>query len=546
MNIYKILKMFIMNIYTLNRKAKGNKMKLPELKDYVFLSSPESTNTYIVNRSGKVRLYNESETMGLIPAQRRKLDLPYLFDLNDHLSGVQTWHWKNGYLPILDIRDYSGRQVKMMAQDKELWVVFDKEFFFYPGKVPLSKDRFLKAEECIEKYWSNWFADGKVLPAIHPLIDNGWKSSIVQAKSAFWGLHPKYGVEKYAEMRADAFPPAVLSMCGMLNQFEHFREAQDTMSYYLDRFIREDGTIDYYGPALSEYGALLVSASEIAAAPGGTDWLNDSIHPLKKMIYLLIRKMNPWMSPVDKSYQLIIDSPEADTCNDKGAFLHNNMMVCRGLIEISEALKDTSFRNLAVETAYAADVLKNRIDKAVSALRQKYEFIPHRLELEKPMLSFTETLDSAYANYRYLLEMLESGMLSREDSMNIINARENRGGELYGMTILGWPEYEHGFDNWPISSYAKSLLELEDRKRFMKVLAGHILHHQTRDTFTAYEHVSAKGDPRVAFGDWCVPSQLTMPRMLAWSFSYRRYDRTIMEWGGPSQTEVAAFLESDL
>ena len=505
-------------------------MELPKLEDYVFLSSPEETNTYIVSRTGKVRLYDESETMGLIPAERRKCELPYLFDLNDYLSGKQTWRWKNGYFPILAIKDGGDREVRLMSQNGELWISSDDGCFAYPGKVQVAKDRFQKAEEDLEKYWLDWFAEGKTLPSMHPFLDNGWKSSIIQAKCAFWGLHPKYGVEKYAEMRADAFPPAVLSMCGMLTQFEHFREAQDVMSYYLDRFIREDGTIDYYGPALSEYGALLISASEISHGPGGSEWLVSNLQPLKKMICLLIRKMNPWMSTVDKSYQLIIDSPEADTCGDKGAYLHNNMMVCRGLLEISKSLKNAKLDTLSVESGYAGKILQRRIEKAVTALRQKYEFIPHRLELIKPIDSFTSTLDFAYANYRYLPEMLESGMLSREDSINIINAREQRGGERFGMTVLGWPEYEHGFDNWPICSYAKCLMALGDRERFMRVLFGHILYHQTLDTFTAYEHVSAKGDPRIAFGDWCVPSQLTMPRMLAWC--------------RPSQDEIASYLET--
>lgn len=156
--------------------------------------------------------------------------------------------------------------------------------------------------------------------------------------------------------------------------------------------------------------------------------------------------------------------------------------------------------------------------------------------------SFTQDMDTAYSNYRYLPEMLESCFLNDEDARKIIEVRETLNGERYGMTILGWPGFEPCFDNWPICSYARGLLELGERKRFMNILFGHLKHHQTRDTFTAYESVTMEGAPRLGYTDFCVPAQLTVPRLLAWSYRYEKWDGKVVEMGGPTQEEIEEYL----
>lgn len=72
------------------------------------------------------------------------------------------------------------------------------------------------------------------------------------------------------------------------------------------------------------------------------------------------------------------------------------------------------------------------------------------------------------------------------------------------------------------------------REEFFQVLSGHFRYYQTQDTYTACEMVHCEGNPSRAFSDWCVPCQLVIPRLLGWSYSYHRYDGTMLHWGGPS------------
>jgi hypothetical protein len=141
--------------------------------------------------------------------------------------------------------------------------------------------------------------------------------------------------------------------------------------------------------------------------------------------------------------------------------------------------------------------------------------------------NFQSSMETTYANYRYYPELLASGILSREEALKIIEARETMQGELEGMTFFNYkvclpddpvaPDY--ACDNWPILCYGRALAQLGEKDRLLKVIEGHYRYHQTRDTFTAYEIVDADLPLRRAVTDWCVPVQLAYPGLL---MAYRK------------------------
>jgi hypothetical protein len=52
-----------------------------------------------------------------------------------------------------------------------------------------------------------------------------------------------------------------------------------------------------------------------------------------------------------------------------------------------------------------------------------------------------------------------------------------------------------------------------------RVLFSHLAGHTTPETWTAYEQVSISGNPfRCCLADYCVPSQLVIPRLAAWLY----------------------------
>ena len=155
-------------------------------------------------------------------------------------------------------------------------------------------------------------------------------------------------------------------------------------------------------------------------------------------------------------------------------------------------------------------------------------------------------METAYANYRYYPEMLSSGAFDKDSMAAMVKVRENCKGEIAGMTRFYWHDYpEELTDHWTVASCAQGLLELRDKKRYMALLEAHLCSYISPDLFYAYESVTVKGDPRLAYSDWCIPAQLALPRMLMWSFNYTAYDGETLNWGGPSQSCVEGFQRCD-
>ena len=427
-------------------------------------------------------------------------------------------------MPILTITDVNNNSVKLLAWNEQLFLKTIQKTFSYPGGEEISDEKFNEAEAAIAEYWENWFASGFQLPAINPEWDMAWRSCIVQSKCAFNYLHPKYGVEKYGQFRADSFPPSIVSMATMLIEFEHYDEAMSMTSYYLDRFIRADGTIDYYGPAISEYANLLLIVTRIGEIDKkGLQWFKEHVPVVKRILYYLYNLMNRWMHPGGSEYQLIVGAPEADTRDDNGEYFHNNLLVLRAFYQLLPTLAKINEPMMTNELKHCSSVLERRLNQALVFLHNKFSFLPYRIEQSKEIDSFTSSLDFAYANYRYYPEMLQSGLLPKNDALKIIEARENLGGEEFDMTVLSWKDYGPAYDNWTLLSYAQGLLELKETERFDRILNGHFYNYQSKDTFTAYESISCEGSPRYAMSDWCVPVQLTLPIMLKWKLDYTPY-----------------------
>lgn len=495
--------------------------------DYAFLSDPESPETFIVTREGAVRHWQEGTAAGL-PAKRREQQLPELFRLKN-VSG-REWKWRKNYLPILEAGDNI-----LFARGDELWCRTSDNCCRWPSGTVLDCDEFESAAAEIEKYWENWLNSGRILPSVSPRLDGAWRMSLIHSRCAFAGRHSKYGVEKYGEFRADGFPPAIISICAAFAGFDHVDEARELFAYYMKRFVRCNGTLDYYGSSFSEYGMLLETGAMLCGREGGKVFFRE-IHPfMSALCRYLYNVMNPWMNEPGSSYYLPCGSPEADRRKDKGEYFHNAAWIWRGFTELEKKTGMWMEKEERFELHHAAGVLRRRIDLAWKECREALKgFPPYAVHVKAPFDDCASSVETAYANYRYYPEMLSSGAFDRESMLAVIKVREECHGEIAGMTRLYWTEYpEELADHWTVFSYARGLMELGDRRRFMKLFRSHLVNYISPDLFYAYESVTVRGEPRFGYSDWCVPAQLALPLMLLASFSYTDWNGDITEWGGP-------------
>ena len=122
--------------------------------------------------------------------------------------------------------------------------------------------------------------------------------------------------------------------------------------------------------------------------------------------------------------------------------------------------------------------------------------------------SLTDGREASYTNYRYMIELLSSDILSDEMANRLVDARLKGGGQFCGMT-----RFMGSLDDWTLYDYLYGLWKLGRKKDFLISLYGHISYHQCEGHLTAYEQFNFPGYPYGSKkADYCLPSQLVAAR----------------------------------
>jgi hypothetical protein len=340
----------------------------------------------------------------------------------------------------------------------------------------------------------------------HPFLDQCVKIGLAHIDATFQGDHPKYGVGAYANSVHDGFPPTIIAAADALSAWGMNARAAQLFRYWLANFVRDDGTIKYYGPSIAEYGYLLHTAALLQERAGVEGWWMDSFKPLDRIAQHLLELR----AAAVKSDGLIAGVPEADTRTWPGKFFHNNAWAAKGLRRWS-VLCDRCKASPATAPSATRKIAAQMDTDTLHAIRKTWPsdasawWLPPQTDPLKTPASLTATRDSSYTNYRYWPELLSSGLLPRRLAGRVVNARLSAGGQFCGMT-----RFERGLDDWPLADYLYGLWSLGRKDDFLLSLYGHVAYHQAEGHLTAYESVTFP--PGTKGSDYCLPSQLVSVR----------------------------------
>jgi len=339
----------------------------------------------------------------------------------------------------------------------------------------------------------------------HPLLERSVRIGLAHIDMTFIGDHPKYGVGNYAQEKHDSFPPIIIATIDALTLWGMASRAQRLFSYWLHHFVHEDGTIDYYGPSLSEYGQLLTTARRLVERGVKRDWL--SLHePFLSRLACHLRKLLYETGKV----RLVAGAPEADERKVAATYFHNNAWIARGFIDWAYLLhrhlrRPTDAKLFRQDANALRQALLNAID-AVWTGDPKDWWLPPMVEhAPRPEGRITASRIGSYSNYRYWPELLSSGVLPKERMLALVKARLSGGGQYLGMT-----RFMDHLDDWPLMDYLEGLWELGLYDDYRLSLWGHICYHQAQGHLTAYEQVTIPPGQKVA--DYCLPCQLVAVR----------------------------------
>ena len=333
---------------------------------------------------------------------------------------------------------------------------------------------------------------------------------------------------------------------------------------YRDDYGRDDGTFCYYGPAISEYGQMLALVVRVWELCRDDGWLEAWLPEVRAMVKMLREKWQAARTahkPDHPCHGIIFGLPEADftSTDTQGCYYSGSAWAWRGFVSVGRALRSLAEQAKQEDLAQEAEVILSdaaqmRQDLEASIRRTQQPdfappFVPDLAERTKPCGYLTEDRDASYANYRYYPELLSAGVLSEGTALTIREFRRQRGGECLGTTRL-----RDRLDDWPASHWARALMELGLRNDYLLLFYGHLAHHLSQGTYSAYEQVQidpaspraslfrntsfALGDKpiRMEVADYCIPAQLTTPLMTRWMLLWEERDRDVL-WlfrGAPS------------
>jgi hypothetical protein len=340
----------------------------------------------------------------------------------------------------------------------------------------------------------------------HPLLDLSVKTGLAHIDATFRGDHPKYGVGGYAQDMHDGFPPTIIAAVDALSAWGMNRRAAQLFRYWLANFVRETGTIKYYGPSVSEYGQLLHTAALLEERAGAAGWWAEGYKALDRLAEFLLQLQ----AAAAKDGSLISGVPEADTMRDTGRYFHNNAWVVKGLrrwadlCQRQQAAPTTAISTVRrISAALAEDTLR-AIRKTWPADPSDW-WLPPQVEPLKRPPRLTVTTVACYTNYRYWPELLSSGLLPADLANRVVESRLSAGGQFCGMT-----RFADHLDDWPLADYLDGLWSLGRKRDFLFSLYGHVAYHQAEGHLTAYEQMSLP--PGRPSADYCLPCQLVAAR----------------------------------
>ncbi len=381
-------------------------------------------------------------------------------------------------------------------------------------------------------------------------VTAGARASLLRGFHTFVGLHPKYGVREYAKECHDTFPPAVLSLAGCALEWGLFDEGKALLGHWLRSFVREDGSFDYYGPALSEYGQMLALVTRCLHLTGDREWFDAHAeiagHIAGRILRLRAesRSAHPPTSPL---HGLIPANPEADYTGmdlPQQAYYSGDAWAWRGLKQFAGALAGCRPQSAASDLSDAADAYREDIQASIErSLQRDCEpaFLPVIAGETGRYGTFTESTPASYANYRFYPELLSAGVLSLEQAEGVLGYRWTHGGDLLATTRI-WD----CLDDWPVANYAWGLLAAGRSDKIQMLLYAHLFHHHAAGTHTAFEAVRiAPGEEPVRRHrtDHCVCAQVIVPTVLKWMLAWEPWDEDVLclNWATPRAWQAAGF-----
>ena len=426
-------------------------------------------------------------------------------------------------------------RVSRIEAGKLKWSKYIDSYHPFPPRTEYDPKGFYRDLATLQKGWNQMLKPGMAIDVPDERIANMARFALVRDMMTRVGDFPKYGVfdRDYAGSEHDGFPDTfTVDTAGMLS-WGLMDLAGRYIDNYFGQFVRDDGSILYRGPETGQYGRMLTVAAQYVDYGGDPNVLlrrRSRIDGVTKLL-LTLRETAKKLPVSDPAYGMIAGWSEADACLDPHParymqpYFSNSTEAARGfrdlgrvwarigkqkgnaeLVSWGERLQnEATALEKDIQTAITRSILTVDGEKILPAIAGVQE--PFHIAVPK------DTADPQFRSYRAYMEMLYSGILSKEEVQMVVDYRANHHDTILGVPtaygyktgeMAGFLSYGHGF----------GLIQYDMPREALLLTYSIMAHQYTRGTWMAPETRSVIPGKEAA--PYCTPAQLVVALMMRW------------------------------
>jgi len=350
---------------------------------------------------------------------------------------------------------------------------------------------------------------------------------------------PKYGaVDKdYAGSEHDGFPDTFNVDTTAMLEWGLIDIAGRYIDNYFGKFVRDDGSILYRGPETGQYGRMLTVAAQFVNYGGDPAILIKQRTRLDGITKLLLglREKAKQLPTSSQAYGMLAGWSEADASLDADPprymqpYFSNSAEAARGFKDLGNVwVRAGKQRKNADLVAWGERLIRESkelqadIQNAISRSLLKVNgetILPSIAGVTEPFhvaVPRDET-DPQFRSYRAYMEMMYSGILTKEQVESIVRYRSK-----HHDTLLGVPTV-YGYKTGILAGFLAygsgyGLIQHDSIREALLLMYAVMAHQYTRGTWTAPETRPVFTDNPAA--PYCTPAQLVVALMTRWSLVF--------------------------
>ncbi len=415
------------------------------------------------------------------------------------------------------------------------WSHYIDSYHPFPPRTSFDPKVFYRDLIALNDGWQRVLAPTMKLHLPDQRLENMARFALVRDLMTRVGNYPKYGAfdKDYAGSEHDGFPDTFTVDTTSMLEWGMLDVAGRFIDNYLGEFVRDDGSILYRGPETGQYGRMLTVIAEYVNYGGATALLLKRKSRIDGVTNLLLglREKAKQLSKTDPAYGMIAGWSEADACLDPDPprymqpYFSNSTEAARGFrdlgrvwLKIGARTKSPKLSAWGSRLLRESEELQRDIQNAISRSLLKIDgetILPSIAGVKEPfhVVVRRDPTDPQYRSYRAYMEMMYSGILTKDEVTKVVDDRKNHHDTLLGVPtaygyktgiLAGFLSYGHGY----------GLVQHDMTREALLLLYAIMAHQSTRGTWTAPETRPVFTDDPAA--PYCTPAQLVVALLTRW------------------------------